>query len=275
VPGVAALASEYPTLEIVCAPRAGVEDAIIGVDAWTSAHDFAPFDAAVACSTSDAIAICGAPHLLAEVAGQVLTRWQRHIGRRNQFSQTRMFDSVLSAHAALHDRTKPLVKADLDHAIDTWQWMLRLDPQASLAAQLAALFHDIERLESEADRRIEQHAPDYAAFKEQHAKRGGERAEQVLTSAGIDSATAARVRDIVAFHERRGRDREVDLVNDADGLSFFSLNSSGYADYFGPKQTRKKVAYTLRRLGERARARLRTVRLRPDVREHLRDVEAT
>jgi hypothetical protein len=274
VPGIAALAAEYPTVEIVCAPRPDPNDAIIGVDAWSSSRDFTSFDAAVAASTSDTITVCGAPTELARVAGEALTRWQRHIDRRNDVSQTRVFDDVLRAHAALHDVTKPLVMADLDHAIDTWQWMLRLDSHASLAAQLAALFHDVERLESEPDRRIEQHAPDYAAFKDKHAKRGSERAHEVLRGAGIDPATAVRVRELVASHERRCRDVEIDLLNDADALSFFSLNSSGYADYFGPEQTRKKVAYTLGRLGNRARARLAGVRLRPDVHEHLLRVEA-
>jgi hypothetical protein len=274
LPGVAALAAEHPTVEIVCAPRPDASDAIIGVDAWSSARDFTPFDAAVGASTSPTITICGAPSELAAVAGQVLTRWQRHIDRRNEASHTPVFDAVLRAHAALHDVSKPLVKADLDHALDTWQWMLRLEPRASLAAQLAALFHDVERLESEPDRRIEQHAADYAAFKNKHARRGAEKAEEVLHATGVDPATAARVRELVASHEQRGRDGEIDLLNDADGLSFFSLNSSGYADYFGAEQTRKKVAYTLSRLGPRARARLESVRLRPDVRDHLLCVEA-
>ena len=62
------------------------------------------------------------------------------------------------------------------------------------------------------------------------------------------------------------------MLNDADALSFFSLNSSGYADYFGPEQTRKKVAYTWNRMGAHAREKLRGVRLRDDVRTLLKEV---
>jgi hypothetical protein len=54
-------------------------------------------------------------------------------------------------------------------------------------------------------------------------------------------------------------------LNDADGLSFFSLNSAAYADYFGPDQTRRKVANVLHRLSHDARERLSLVRLRWDV----------
>jgi hypothetical protein len=273
-PSLDALATEHPTVEVVFAAQPAAGDAIIDVASWSSARDFRPFDDAVARSSSDAIAVCGPAEKLVKVAVEVLTRWQRHIDRRNPASASPLFDAALRAHAALHDVSKPLVKADLDHAIDTWQWMLRLEPRASRAAQLAALFHDVERLESEPDERIEQRAPDYAAFKDAHAARGAELAMDVLIAAGVNPMTAERVRDVVASHERRGGDDEVDLLNDADALSFFSLNSAGYADYFGVEQTKRKVSYTLGRLSKSARARLDGVRLRPDVREHLRAVEA-
>jgi hypothetical protein len=58
----------------------------------------------------------------------------------------------------------------------------------------------------------------------------------------------------------------VALINDADALSFFSLNASGFLDYYGVEHTRKKIDYTLRRLRPDARARLRGVHLRRDVR---------
>jgi hypothetical protein len=274
LPGLERLLSEHRGVDVQRSRRPGVTDAIIDGAEWLESSSFSAFDDAVARSSSDAISVRAPPAVVAPVAVEVLTRWQRWIDLRNGASATPLFDGVLRAHEALHDVSKPLVKADLDHAVDTWHWMLRLEPEASLAAQLAALFHDVERLESEPDRRIEQHAADYAAFKDRHAARGGERAEEVLVAAGVPAATAARVREIVTSHERRGRDAEVDLLNDADALSFFSLNSAGYADYFGPEQTRKKVAYTLGRLSPRAHARLAGVRLRPDVREHLLAVEA-
>src|SRR5262249_30356658 len=158
-----------------------------------------------------------------------------------------------------------LVAADYDHAIDTWQWMLRLDPRASLAAQLSALFHDIERLESERDRRVERLSPDYVAFKDAHVSKGAQMAARGLEEVGVDAPTCKRVAEIIAAHDVRGRDDDIDLLKDADALSFFSLGSSGYADYFGPDQTRRKVAYTLQRLSHAARERLSLVRMRWDV----------
>ncbi|HEX8170795.1 MAG TPA: DUF4202 family protein [Thermoanaerobaculia bacterium] len=204
---------------------------------------------------------------------EVLNRCQRAIDRRNRHSQGQLFDRVLRKHRALHDVDKPLVRADYNHARDVWQWVLRLAPEASLALQLAALFHDVERLASEADRRVEHLAEDYQSFKDAHAAKGAEMTREVLAAAGVGESVWQRVAEIVARHERQSDDAEVALLNDADALSFFSLNSCGYADYFGPEQTRKKVAYTWNRMRGGARAKLACVRLREDVRTLLHEVK--
>jgi hypothetical protein len=198
---------------------------------------------------------------------EVLNRCQRHIDRRNRHSQGQLFTRVLRRHRALHDLGKPLVRADYNHALDVRQWLLRLEPDASLALQLAALFHDVERLVSEADARVEHLAADYQGFKDEHARRGGEMTRELLAEAGVSESVRDRVAELIAQHERRSDDPELALLNDADALSFFSLNSHGYASYFGPEQTRKKVAYTWNRMREGARGRLANVRLRRDVRE--------
>ncbi|HEY0142110.1 MAG TPA: DUF4202 family protein [Thermoanaerobaculia bacterium] len=198
---------------------------------------------------------------------EVLNRCQRHVGRRNRHSQGQLFTRVLQRHRKLHDLAKPLVRADYNHALDVWQWMLRLEPNASVAVQFAALFHDVERLSSESDARVEHLAADYQSFKDAHAAKGGEMTREELGAAGVDPKTAERVAQIVAAHERQGDDPEVALLNDADALSFFSLNSHGYANYFSPEQTRKKVAYTLNRMRPAARSKMSSIALRPDIRE--------
>ncbi|HKI01358.1 MAG TPA: DUF4202 family protein [Thermoanaerobaculia bacterium] len=203
-------------------------------------------------------------------ACEVLTRCQRLMDRRNPASRGELFDRILAGHRALHDLSKPLVRADYNHALDTWHWTLRLAPEAGLAVQLAALFHDVERLVSEADARIEHKAADYQAFKDDHALRSAWIADQALARAGADAQTRRRVGRLIAEHERPAaaddpEAGDIALLNDADALSFFSLNSVGYLDYFGPEQTRRKVAYTLRRLSPAARRHLAGIRLRPEV----------
>jgi Domain of unknown function (DUF4202) len=196
-----------------------------------------------------------------QVALEVMNRCQRHVGRRNRHSQGSLFTRVLRMHRALHDLDKALVRADYNHAHDVWQWVLRLDPDASVSVQIAALFHDIERLVSESEQRVEHLADDYQSFKDAHASQGAAMTDALLAEAGVTANVRAEVARLITEHEH-----EAGLLADGDALSFFSLNSHGYIDYFGPEQTRKKVAYTLNRLRPAARAKLAMLRLRPDVR---------
>jgi hypothetical protein len=198
-------------------------------------------------------------------ATQVITRCQRHLSGRNAHSATPFFDAVLAHHRTLHDLGKPLVAADYDHARDTWRWILRLAPDASAALQMAALFHDVERLVSESERRIEQHAADYQAFKDAHAAAGARLTAAALVGLGAPPHLVARVADLVATHERPAGDEEKALLNEADALSFFSLNAPGFARYYGPVHTARKVAYTLARLTPRGRQALGEIRHRADI----------
>jgi hypothetical protein len=196
---------------------------------------------------------------------QVATRCQRHLTSRNAASATPFFDAVLARHRALHDLTLPLVAADHDHTLDTWRWVLRLEPQAGAELQAAALFHDIERLVSEPEVRVEQNAPDYVAFKDAHAAAGARMTAEALASLGAGRAFVERVADLVATHEHPGDDPDKAVLNEADALSFFSLNAPGFARYYGAAHTARKVAYTMARLGPRGRAALTGIRHRADI----------
>ena len=61
-------------------------------------------------------------------------------------------------------------------------------------------------------------------------------------------------------------DADLALLNDADALSFFSLNSWGFVAYHGDEHTRKKVTYTLERMSPGAVRHLTGLRLPPLVR---------
>ncbi|MFL6246548.1 MAG: DUF4202 family protein [Thermoanaerobaculia bacterium] len=272
--GRAALGAEFPTV-FVHFELSGSEDALPGLRAsdWLRRDfDTWAFDCAIDELASTLVVDDDTGIDTTAFALQVLTRCQRHVDRRNQHSQSQLFARVLRRHRELHDLSKPLVRADYNHALDVREWLLRLDRNASFALQLAALFHDIERLASEADVRVEHLAANYQTFKDAHARRGAEMTDAVLAEAGVDARTRDRVAELVMAHERPSADAELALLNDADALSFFSLNSSGYADYFGPEQTQKKVAYTWNRMSTHAREKLRGVRLRDDVRAMLKEV---
>ena len=262
------LRDEFPSLDFRAEDVRSDDLVVLAEAVWEKAVSFAAADERMrgfATNDTRTLAVCGTPGSIARTTSQILTRYQRFIRRRNGHSESDTFDRVLDEHAKLHASEKPLVVADFDHAIDTWQWMLRLEPDASAAAQMAALFHDVERLLSECEKRVEHLAPDYQEFKNAHARRGAAFARELLTRAGVPPAQVSRAAELIEAHEQPGADAELALLNDADALSFFSLNSSGYVDYFGVEQARRKVRYTLSRLRTVQRTRITQMRLRSDV----------
>jgi hypothetical protein len=241
----------------------------IGCEQWQDPGlDFWRFDERVDLVASHGpttVVLAGAPGWPSTDVVAVLTRCQRWIQRDNAFSRTHLFRRISQRFRAMFDFDKPLALADYRHAVDTWQWALRLDSQAGMAVQLAALLHDVERLASETERRVEHHAPDYQAFKDAHASRGAQMARELLLNEGASAALADRASELVMRHERPDAAPELSLLNDADGLSFFSLNSAGYLDYFGSEATKRKVRYTLARMRPESVERLKSLRLRAEI----------
>jgi hypothetical protein len=183
-----------------------------------------------------------------------LTQLQRFLDRRNRSSDDGTFGRLLERHRALHDA---VAQSDYDHALDTWQWLLRIEPAASFALQAAALLHDVERRESET---------------EPEATQAPARAEKLLTELALAPSFIAHVVRLIAKHEVRDSDAELAALNDADALSFFSLGSAGFLDLHGPAHTRRKLRYSLSRMRPPAQARLNEIFLRPDVTALLQEV---
>src|SRR5215210_981305 len=207
-----------------------------------------------------AVAVHGKP---ASAAEEVDVRCQRWSGRRNGALPGEELTRLLARLRALHPADKPLVRADYRHALDAWQWVLRLDPAAGGAVQIAALFHDVERIFTEAESRSEQTVADYDDYKARHAARSAWITAAVLREERLDPALAARAVQLIAGHDQPGRidSAEAALLEDADALSFFSLNSSGYLRYYGEEQARRKIEWTLARLSRSGHACLERLRL--------------
>ncbi|MCK6546524.1 DUF4202 domain-containing protein [Myxococcota bacterium] len=277
----AVLARDWPSVQLShgtgslddAAARRGRAVARIDADEWLAEDvDLLALDRRVhraedASARGPVIALSGPPAALARVVPELLLRHQRFFPRTNGASDSRFFRSVLGLHRALHDGSKPLVRADWEHAIDTWQWVLRLEPEAPLAVQLAALFHDVERLVGEPERRVEQHAEDYLAFKSDHAREGAALVRRILHVVEAWPELVEAVSELVLSHEHgAARRADVELLTEADALSFFSLNAAGFVRYFDAAHVEKKVEYTLARMGPRARAELPRIRHEPRVR---------
>jgi hypothetical protein len=257
-PGPSADAGELPGLDLTLAE-------------WESdSFSFSDFDryaetlAADAAGDNFEIRLSGETCRLASAARQIALRCQRLAGRRNAASSGELFDRVLACHRRFRDLPRAAAAAAYAHALDTWQWVLRLDFEASLALQLAALFHEAWRLTPEipempetpkqagGDRsgraaglagssRPEQELEESQAHRV--ARRGAWMTDELLAEAGIDLATRVRVHRLIAECARgsaaadpaigadgaNGADDALAadraLLHHADALSCFSLGA--------------------------------------------------
>lgn len=266
---VAEVASEFPTVTVVPAGPSAAAERCVTVDlaAWS-----APFADTGGLDERVEAAHAQGAFGLRVVGGasrgylELLTCYQRFVGRRNRASRGALFDRILARHGALHDLALRPVRAERDHALDAWQWLLRLDPDAGLAVQAAALFRDVERIESEALARFEHRTSSPDVFLSGRARRGAAIARAILAGAGVTGSVLDRVAALVEAQGRPVEDAERALLDESAALSFLSQDSAGCVDACGPAHARLEIARSLRRLGPRGRSRLRSIRYRPDVR---------
>jgi len=279
LPPAVARWDELPRVELAPYLPPSEDTVSVGLDDWRSGTiDFYRVDA-----HADALGERGLVPVAAsgdpDARLQLLTRCQRWLDRRNQSSRQPWFAQVLGVHWSLHDRRRPLVRADHNHALDTWQWLLRLEPSASAAAQVAALFHDVERPDGEAEHPAEQEPLDPRVARERdrddsepergRAEGRARRLRDVLAGCREVEEVAERAAQLVAATDGAGdvdaAGGDLALLEDADALSFLSLLCTGYLDYHGEKHTAHELERTLSRMSLRALRFLTRVRLRADV----------
>ncbi|GMQ83607.1 MAG: hypothetical protein BMS9Abin06_0342 [Gammaproteobacteria bacterium] len=143
------------------------------------------------------------------------------------------------------------VPEDPRHADNTLERLLRLQPDAGEALQLAALAHDIDRaIEESKIRRAD--FDDYDAFKAAHARHGAELLRPILNACGVTRDIVDETCRLVVAHEVGG-DAKADLLKDADSISYFDVNLPLYYQREGWAETKRRSLWGYRRLSERAK----------------------
>ncbi len=143
------------------------------------------------------------------------------------------------------------VPEDPRHADNTLEWLLRLEPSANEALQLAALAHDIDRaVEKTKVRRTD--FDDYDAFKAAHARHGAEILRPILSACGVEQNIVEEACRLVEIHEVGG-DPGSDLLKDADSISYFDVNLPLYFQREGWDETMRRSIWGYRRLTPRAK----------------------
>jgi hypothetical protein len=153
-----------------------------------------------------------------------------------------------------------LKNSDLDleaeHGENTLHWVLKLEPKASLALQIAALGHDIER--SRISRYKSSDFDDHAEYKRQHSIKGAEMMRDLLEDFSIDTDVINQVVELITLHEVGGTE-EADLIKDADSISFFDNNLEFYIGYKGIDAAKKQIEYKYQRASKRAQQYIDTL----------------
>jgi hypothetical protein len=144
------------------------------------------------------------------------------------------------------------VPEDPRHSTNTLEWLLKFQPCADEALQLAALGHDIDRA-VEGSKVLRSDFSDYDDFKAAHARHSAEMLLEILQQCGVeDPALADEVYRLVCSHEVGG-DARSDLLVDADSLSYFDVNLPLYRERNSREETLRRCAWGFRRLSRRAR----------------------
>ena len=141
------------------------------------------------------------------------------------------------------------VPEDPIHAENTLEWLLKLDPAADQALQIAVLAHDIDRaVEVQKVRRAD--FTSYDAFKAAHARNGAAILREILDRCGVAKSVADEACRLVTLHEVGGDPRS-DLLKDADSISYFEVNMPMYYQREGWEETRRRCSWGYRRLSVR------------------------
>ena len=145
------------------------------------------------------------------------------------------------------------VPEDPRHSTNTLEWLLKFEPDADDALQLAALGHDIDRA-VEASKVLRADFFDYDDFKTAHAKHSAEMLLEILQQCGVeDRALADELYRLVCVHEVGG-DARSDLLVDADSLSYFDVNLPLYRERNSPEETLRRCLWGYGRLSDRAKS---------------------
>jgi hypothetical protein len=157
---------------------------------------------------------------------------------------------ITKAHLA-EQIAKSKTPEDPSHAENTMHWISVLQPDADEILLLAGFGHDVER--SMPDRYTFAAFGDYNEYKLAHAKRSGRIIMAMALDGGYSADEAERLRHIVAGHEFSSPDPEIQLLCDADSISFFDNNASYYLADKGEGWTKKKMEFMYDPASERAK----------------------
>ncbi len=145
-----------------------------------------------------------------------------------------------------------LFEGKTEHFERTLYYVLVLKPKASEALQVAALIHDIGRLDwrDYVRRGIEIVHNGNSEFYEEHQKISEQKARGLLARLGAGSGLIELVAQLVRTHEKGGTP-DADILRDADSISYIEVNAPRHVKeslFGGSEGQREKLDFMFNRI---------------------------
>jgi len=116
-----------------------------------------------------------------------------------------------------------------DHLVRAFEWVLRLDPEASDAVQLAALTHDMERAFPSPEQPLHTRLND-VVYERLHSERSAQIVSEWLRQQAAEEPLIAEVDRLIRAHEVGGWP-DADFVQAVDSLSFLETNIGLFLEF--------------------------------------------
>ncbi|MBI3620895.1 MAG: DUF4202 domain-containing protein [Nitrospirae bacterium] len=141
---------------------------------------------------------------------------------------------------------------ELIFARRVYDWLLRLEPSASEAVQLAARGHTLRRWEIPRDRYPNDTAG-YHAWRDATAAHSAQAADTLLRPIGCPDELIRSVHQLIT-RETVPSNPEAQLLEDADCLAFLELKLIDYLDRWNDEKLTRILHGTWMKMSDRARA---------------------
>lgn len=138
------------------------------------------------------------------------------------------------------------------HAVKLHEWILKLDPQASETLQLAARCNSIRRWEIPRDS-YPRTTPGYHKWRKALQVFHAKVAEQILKEEGYGEAEIGKITALILM-KNFPRDREAQLLEDADCLTFLETKFNAYIGEWDEAKTVRILKGTLSKMSPAAKA---------------------
>ncbi|MFA4937051.1 MAG: DUF4202 family protein [Patescibacteria group bacterium] len=154
------------------------------------------------------------------------------------------------------------VKGERLHALDVLDWIEKLNPSASTALKLAALFHDIDRVVTPkvgGGFKGDRSSRAYLEHKKLHAKRSVKFIVPILKKNNIKSDIIKRINFLITNHDDTGdkveklNDQDLNYLVTADSFAFFTSIAPKLFKAEGRGRIKDKIRFMVSKLPDSAR----------------------